>query len=77
MGGSRYRKDDESIIWVKGMALGRGAKHDVSFGDRILRSTRGNGSATVEDPMVIWCTPRFQQEQILTPEEEITIRDRS
>ncbi|KAI5865310.1 hypothetical protein GGS23DRAFT_594850 [Durotheca rogersii] len=42
------------VIWVRGMRLGGGGRHDPEVQGRIKRSKRTRGSGTVKDPKVIW-----------------------
>ncbi|KAI1764645.1 hypothetical protein GGR53DRAFT_530305 [Hypoxylon sp. FL1150] len=65
-----FKKPEDSIIWVKGMALGRGARHSPDFQKRINKSKRQSGSGTIRDPMVIWCIPAFSYERRLSAKEE-------
>ncbi|OTA82971.1 hypothetical protein M434DRAFT_16826 [Hypoxylon sp. CO27-5] len=53
----RRYKTQKSVVWVQGMRLGEGQRHDFHFGRRAEQSSRWSGSGTIDDPMVVWLTP--------------------
>ncbi|KAI0378199.1 hypothetical protein F5Y04DRAFT_291448 [Hypomontagnella monticulosa] len=50
-------KPKPSIIWVKGMKLGRGAGIEPLYVSRIKKATRVHGAGTIEDPKLTWLSP--------------------